>query len=420
MQTRFVCGVQRPTSALTLDVWRWTLDVRRYTSDIVDRTLDVGHYTLNNITPFDYASLIRPDIRAAPPAQWPLALDAMALRLGMRVDELAKLDSNENLWGPSPKVREAIANFDRLQFYPDAQYAQLRAALAQHSGAPLEKIVVSNGLDEMIDLLTRLLVAPGDAVLDCPPSFEVYAWAAEINHARTIRVPRVKRTSTALSTGFTLDLDAIERAFDANGSIKLLWLTTPHNPDGSLLTRAELERLLKLPTFVVVDETYVDFAPHSFVELTAEHENLIILRTFSKAPALAGIRFGYAVLPRVLAEHYWKLVAPFNVNTLAVVAARAALDDWDYTRDVVAQMIDEREKLFEELHQFSFLQPYRSHASFILCNVVGRSAAELKDALAQHGVLVRLYDNADLRNHIRISIGTPRETQMLLSALSKI
>src|SRR5438132_11797630 len=121
--------------------------------------------------PFDYSTLIRPDVRAAAPAQWPLALEAVAERLGMSVHDLAKLDTNENLYGPSPKVREAIANFDRLQFYPDAQYAHLRAALAQHCGAPMEKIVVSNGLDEMIDLLTRLLVAPGEAVIDCPPSF---------------------------------------------------------------------------------------------------------------------------------------------------------------------------------------------------------------------------------------------------------
>ena len=100
--------------------------------------------------PFDYSTLIRPDVRAATPAQWPLALEAVAERLGMSVHELAKLDTNENLYGPSPKVGEAIARFDRLQFYPDAQYARLRAALAQHSAAPVDRIVVSNGLDEMM------------------------------------------------------------------------------------------------------------------------------------------------------------------------------------------------------------------------------------------------------------------------------
>ena len=139
--------------------------------------------------PFDYSTLIRPDVRAAAPAQWPLALEAVAERLGMSVHDLAKLDTNENLYGPSPKVGEAIARFDRLQFYPDAQYARLRAALARHSATPVDRIVLSNGLDEMIDLLTRSLIVPGEAVMDCPPSFEVYAWAADINHARTVRVP---------------------------------------------------------------------------------------------------------------------------------------------------------------------------------------------------------------------------------------
>src|SRR5438132_8820264 len=343
--------------------------------------------------PFDYSTLIRPDVRAAAPAQWPLALEAVAERLGMSVHELAKLDTNENLYGPSPKVGEAIARFDRLQFYPDAQYARLRAALARHSATPVDRIVLSNGLDEMIDLLTRSLIVPGEAVMDCPPSFEVYAWAADINHARTVRVPR--------HMDFTLDLAGIERAFDANRDLKLLWLTSPHNPDGSLLPHYELERLLRLPAYVVVDEAYVDFAPYSFVEASEAHENLILIRTFSKAPALAGIRLGYGILPRALVEAYWKLVAPFSVDALAIVASLAGRDDWDYTRAIVAQMIEQRERLFEELHQFPFLKPYRSHANFILCAVVGRSAAQLKDTLAQQGVLVRLLDNQDLRNHIR-------------------
>ena len=361
---------------------------------------------------FDYRTLIRQDILAAPPAQWPVAPETVAERLGMGVEELAKLDTNENLYGPSPKVRAALAHFDRLQFYPDAQYARLRAALAAHSGAPVDKIVVSNGLDEMIDLLTRLLAGPGEAVIDCPPSFEVYAWAAELNHARIVRVPR--------RNGFALDLDAIERAFDANRDVKLLWLTSPHNPDGSLLPPAELERLLRLPVYVVVDEAYVDFGPSSFVGHNAAHENLILLRTFSKAPALAGIRLGYGILPQALADNYWKVVAPFNVNAPAVVAALAALEDWGYTREIVGRLIEEREKLYEELHQFAFLKPYRSHANFILCEVVGRSAAELKAGLSERGVLVRLLDNADLRNHIRIGIGTPRAMQMLLKALQEV
>src|SRR5207237_7801580 len=176
---------------------------------------------------FDYNSLIRPDVLAMAPAQWPPALEAVAERLGISAHELAKLDTNENLYGPSPKVGEAIARFDHLQFYPDAQYTRLRAALARHSGAPVDRVVVSNGLDEMIDLLTRSLITPGEAVMDCPPSFEVYAWAADINHASTVRVPR--------RADFPLDLAGIERAFDANRDLKLLWITSPHNPDGSLL-----------------------------------------------------------------------------------------------------------------------------------------------------------------------------------------
>lgn len=361
---------------------------------------------------FDYSTLIRPDVLAQPLEQWTNSLESASKRLGIPKERLAKLSSNENLYGPSPKVREAIVNFDELYYYPDPLYVNLREALAKHTGAPAERIIVGNGLDEVIDLLMRVLLRPGDKILDCPPSFEVYAIQAQTCHANAITAPR--------RADFSLDVDAIERAFASNENIKLLWLTSPNNPDGSMLPHADLERLLKLPTFVMVDEAYVDFAPYSFMNWTHQYENLGVLRTFSKGPALAGLRIGYGVFPKILADNIWKIVPPFNVNTLGVVAALAALEDWDYTRAVAAKTVEEREKLFEELHQFPFLKPYRSHGSFILCKVIGRSAADVRNDLAKQGVLIRLFDNAYTPNCIRISIGTPRETAMLLDGLRKL
>ncbi|MEP7200518.1 MAG: histidinol-phosphate transaminase [Chloroflexota bacterium] len=369
---------------------------------------------------FDYSTLIRPDILAQPLEQWTNSLEAASQRLGLPIEKLAKLSSNENLYGPSPKVKEAIANFDQLYYYPDPLYIRLREKLSAHTGAPADRIIVGNGLDEVIQLLMRVLLRPGDAILDCPPSFEVYQHEASFAHGRTVSVPRRADPSTPLRTSLSLDLDGIERAFAADANIKMLWLTSPNNPDGSMLPPADLERLLRLPTFVLVDEAYVDFAPYSFVEWTTKHENLGVMHTFSKGPALAGMRIGYGIFPKMLADNLWKIIAPFNVNTLGVVAASAALDDWEYTKQIAAKIVEEREQLFEELSQFPFLKPYRSHGSFILCKVEGRSARDVWMALQKQGVLIRLIDNEYLPNHIRISIGTPREMRMVVEALGKI
>ena len=339
-------------------------------------------------------------------------MEAASKQLGLPTDRLAKLSSNENLYGPSPRVYEAIAGFNELHYYPDPLYVQLREALATHTGAPAERIIVGNGLDEVIQLLMRVLLRPGDAILDCPPSFEMYEGEATLAHGQTIKVRRC--------ADFSLDVEGIEQACATHANIKMLWLTSPNNPDGTLLPHADLERLLKLPLFVLVDEAYTDFAPYSFVEWTGKFDNLAVMRTFSKGPALAGLRIGYGVFPKILADNLWKIIPPFNINTLGEVAARAALADWGYTREIAGKIIEEREKLYEELHQFPFLKPYRSHGSFILCKVEGRSAAELRASMAQQGVLIRLIDNETMSNHIRISIGTPRETRMVLAALSKI
>ncbi|MBI5880268.1 MAG: histidinol-phosphate transaminase [Chloroflexi bacterium] len=362
---------------------------------------------------FDFSTLIRPDILEQPLFQWTNSLEAASKRLGIPVENLAKLSSNENLYGPSPKVIEAVARFNELHYYPDPMYLRLREALSKHTGAPIERIAVGNGLDEVIQMLMRVLLRPGDAIIDCPPSFEMYRMEASMAHGRTVNVPRSDED-------FSLNLDGIEAAVAAEPGIKALWLTAPNNPDGTLLPPEHLKRLLNLPVFVIVDEAYADFAPYNFMDWTLKYDNLAVLRTFSKGPALAGLRIGYGVFPRILADNLWKITPPFNINAIGAVAATAALEDWDYTKKIAGLIIEEREKLFEELSQFPFLQPVRGHGSFLLARVEGRSAADLAGAMAKHGCLIRSFDSEYVKNCIRISIGTPRETRMVVDALKAI
>jgi histidinol-phosphate aminotransferase len=189
-----------------------------------------------------------------------------------------------------------------------------------------------------------------------------------------------------------------------------------------LLDPADLARLLKLPLLVILDEAYVEFAglEHSLARWVLEHENLIVLRTFSKWAGIAGLRLGYGIFPVWLMPTLWKAKQPYNVNVAATVAGLASLAHRAEIQRTVDALIVERERLYQELATVPFLHPYPSRANFVLCRVEGRNAAELKAALAREGILVRHYAKPGLENCIRISAGRPEQTDALLAALKKI
>ncbi len=176
--------------------------------------------------------------------------------------------------------------------------------------------------------------------------------------------------------------------------------------------------MLKVPLLVVLDEAYVEFADHqSRASWVTEHENLVVLRTFSKAAGIAGLRLGYGIFPRWLMEQLWKFKQPYNVNVAAMVAGLASLRSVNEIRIVIELLKAERRRLYRALDAVPYLKPFPSQANFILCNVVGRSAAELKQSLERQGILVRFYSKPRLENCIRISVGRPDQTERLLNVL---
>lgn len=356
---------------------------------------------------------IRPDI-AAMEAYTPTAsLDVFAERLGRRADELIKLDANENPYGPSPSAREALAQLDAIHIYPDPETSRLRAMLGDYAGIDPAHILVGAGADELIELLLQLFIAPGDAILNTPPTFSMYAFDAPLAHARVIDVPR--------RDDFALDVPAIEAAARESGA-KLLFVCSPNNPDGSLIPPETLERLLALPLVVVLDEAYIEFSGEpGAAALVPQVENLVVLRTFSKWAGLAGLRIGYGIFPLALMPHLWKIKQPYNVNVAADAAARASLADLTALQRNVRRLVTERARLEVELARVPFLEPYPSRSNFVLCRVTGSlSARELRDALAAEGIIIRFYDKPRLRDHVRISAGTPDQTDRLLAALRQI
>jgi histidinol-phosphate aminotransferase len=369
--------------------------------------------------------LLRPHILTLQPYTPIVPFEVLSARLGRAPRDILKLDANENPYGPSPRALAALADLEFAHIYPDPESTALRAALAQHTGLPAENLLAGAGADELIDLLLRVFLEPGDGIIDCPPTFGMYAFDAALNAGRVLNIPR--------RADFSLDVDAIvaavpslsqrERGPGGEGEIpKLLFVASPNNPDGSVISDADLRRLLALPIGVVLDEAYIEFhgVEHSRVKWVREHENLVVLRTFSKRAGLAGLRVGYGAFPSALMPHLWKFKQPYNVSVAASTAAIASLADPDYERRIVEAITRERDRLYDLLLSIRYLQPYPSRANFILCRVVGRDARELKLTLERDGILVRYFNRPGLTDCIRISIGKPEHTDMLIEALQRL
>jgi histidinol-phosphate aminotransferase len=355
--------------------------------------------------------------------------EVLSARLGRPPQAIIKLDANENPYGPSPAALRALARLEYAHIYPDPESTALRAALAAHTGVPAENLLAGAGADELIDLALRLFLEPGDTVLDCPPTFGMYPFDTALNAGRVINVPR--------RADFGVDVEAVvgetrhlspQRSGRDVASLrrpptpKLIFLASPNNPDGSVLGAEDLRRLLALPWVVVLDEAYIEFhgQEHSRMRWVLDHDNLIVLRTFSKRAGLAGLRVGYGAFPAALMPHLWKIKQPYNVSVAASAAAVAALEDTDHLERVVGLLIAERERLAAGLAEVPYLRPYPSRANFILCRVAGRDARELKLALEREGILIRYFNKPGLTDCLRISVGRPEHTDALLAALRRI
>ena len=361
---------------------------------------------------------IRAHLESLPPYTPIEPFEVLSARLGRSPDQIIKMDANENPYGLLPAAREALGRLDFPHIYPDPESRALRTSLAEFTRVPAEYLLAGSGADELIDLLMRLFLEPNDCILSCPPTFGMYAFDAELNAARCIEVPR--------RADFSLDMESIRKGVETYRP-KMFFITSPNNPDGSLIDPKTMDELLSLHTLVVLDEAYIEFAGENLgsnlsrIREVPSRENLVVLRTFSKWAGLAGLRIGYGAFPLWLMPILWKSKQPYNVNVAASVAAQISLEHVDELEEVVLRLKNERTRLFAALQEIPFLKPYPTQSNFILCRIVERDAAELKTRLAQeYGIFVRYFNKPGLRDHIRISVGRPQDTDALLKALKSI
>ncbi|NDJ51981.1 MAG: histidinol-phosphate transaminase, partial [Chloroflexi bacterium] len=314
-----------------------------------------------------------------------------------------------------PAALKALAELDGVtHIYPDPESRKLREKIAEYVNVPIEYVFVGHGSDEIIDLLMRLFLSPGDPVLTSQPTFGMYRFDADVSAANLVDVPR--------RSDYTLDLPAIEEAVYQTRA-KLFFLANPNNPTGTPVTEAEIDFLLSLPIIVVSDEAYCEFTGDAGAATRVpDTPNLITLRTFSKWAGLAGLRVGYGIMPLWIMEHMWKIKQPYNVSVSAQAAALASLEDLPRLLDNVARIITERERLYLALESIDYLKPYPTAANFVLCRVVGGQldALTLKTHLAKRGILVRYYNKPGLENCLRITVGKPDQTDRLVDVLREI
>jgi histidinol-phosphate aminotransferase len=336
------------------------------------------------------------------------SLEVASRRLGLEPDEIIKLDANENPYGCSVRVQELLASYDAYHLYPDSLLGGLRLRLESYSGVRRENIVLTNGVNDLTDMIMRVFVRPGDEVLICPPTVSFYRFYAEIAGAYVIEVGRSGQN-------FEIEIEAVLQA--VSPQTKLIIIGSPNNPTGNLLALDNLVKLLKRDVIVVVDESFCEFASASHAKLVGEFDNLIIMRSFSHWAGLAGMRVAYGLASSEILRHLWKLRAVYKLDTAQQLAIEAVLDDTRYYKTVIGWLRNERGRLFRQLRKLNFLQPYPSQGNFILTKVVRGNALQIKKRLEKKGIFIKSYTTPELPNHLRITVGRPEDTDILMRTL---
>lgn len=357
---------------------------------------------------------VRANVLQMHPYQPGKPISTVKRELGL--DRVVKLASNENPFGPSPKavaaMREAL---DELNLYPDGAAYDLRSALARKFDLPMSNVVVGNGSEELIaNIALAIIASPLDEILTSQFSFPRYDAAAELAPCRLVKVP--------LDEDWRFDLNALAAA--VTDRTRIIYIANPNNPTGTMVGRDAIHRFLEgLPDriLVVFDEAYFEFAtgdpdyPDTLAYLRAGR-NVAILRTFSKAHGLAGIRVGYGFVPDYLRDANDRVRAPFDLNALAQAAGLAALEDEEHVSRTLANNLAGMRLLGQEFVRLG-CRLTDSHANFHFVDL-GREAGPVYDALLRRGYIVRPIGGAP--NHIRVTIGTPEENEGFIEAFRSV
>ncbi|MGO9646566.1 MAG: histidinol-phosphate transaminase [Terriglobales bacterium] len=332
-----------------------------------------------------------------------------------------KMASNENPWGPSPKAVAAMqAVLSDCNFYPDNDAGDLRDALAKRHGVQPGQILLTAGSTSLLGIIARTLLSPGLNAVTSERSFIVYPIATQAAGGQLIQVP-MRRDS--------FDLDAVAAAVD--GNTRIIYLSNPNNPTGTIVDVAALDQFLdKLPgqVIVILDEAYYDFARHFAAQRNVDYSHsltyvnqgrkVVVLRTFSKTHGLAGVRVGYGIGPAELMSYFARMRTTFSVSAPAQAAALAALKDEAHVQKALVNNAEQAERLTESLREMGY-EVGPTWANFLYCEL-GEDAAAVSQRLQAEGVIIRPLGPWGAPTAIRVTIGTPEQNGIFLAAFKKV
>jgi histidinol-phosphate aminotransferase len=356
-------------------------------------------------------------VRSIAPYQPGKPISELAREMGMEEAAIVKLASNENPLGIGPRTRAAIeASLSDIARYPDGNGYVLKQALSARYGVDMSAIVLGNGSNDVLELVALAFLGPGRAAVMSQHCFAVYPLATQARGARAIVVP---------AKNYAHDLETMAKAVDDETFV--VWAANPNNPTGTLAMPDEVEAFLrKVPerVLVVVDEAYNEYIHADLrtdmLKLLKRHPNLVVTRTFSKAYGLAGLRVGYALAHPSVADVMNRVRQPFNVSSIGLAAAAAALDDMEFVARSYAENLKGLRQLEEGARQLG-LDFIPSYGNFLTIRVAagGKSAAEVFKRLLRRGVIVRpVAGGYGLPEHLRVTTGTAAENEKFLAALA--
>ena len=337
-------------------------------------------------------------------------VEEVARELGVDREELVKLSSNENPFGPAPKAVDAIRETaEAVHAYPKAAATDLRERLAEEWGVTPAQIWLGNGADGALDYLARAMLRPGDRVLVPAPGFSYYEMSVRYHHGVVEEYPVRKSEEFAQGPGM------VRSAYDGH---RIVYLTSPHNPTGSEISLSDVETIAEETdeeTLVLVDEAYGEYTDRpSAVGLLADRQDVAVLRTFSKAYGLAGARIGYAVVPETWADAYARINTPFAASELACRAGLAALDDRGHVERTVETARWAREFMADHLD----CRTFGGAGNFLLCEVGDGTA--VAEAAKREGVIVRDTTSFGLPECVRVTCGTREGTRRAVEVLNEV
>jgi histidinol-phosphate aminotransferase len=366
--------------------------------------------------PFDVSKLAAQPVLGIAPYVPGKPLEELEREYGIR--DSIKLASNENPLGPGSKAREAIKSAaNGIGLYPDGNGFALKQALAKKHGCDISCITLGNGSNDVLVMLAEAFLTPSSEAIYSQYGFAVYPISIQATGAKA-RVANALPETDSMPLGH--DLNAMRALI--NERTRLIFIANPNNPTGTWIAPAALEDFVRsVPdhAVVVIDEAYIEYAGPEFADASkwlGRYPNLVVTRTFSKAYGLAGLRVGYALSSPEIASVLNRVRQAFNVNSVALAAACAALDDTEHLQKSVALNNAGLKQLNEGLAKIG-VRALPSAGNFVLINC-GRPAAPIYEAMLRQGVIVRPVANYGLPNHLRLTIGTGEQNERMLSALA--